>query len=58
MQSKRDKKLLKIKIDDPIGTLKSESFYNCRLNMLESNFEFLTIQFGNPNGLSLNYTFK
>ena len=38
---------------DTILTLKSELSFNCRLNLLESDFKMLMIQFENPNSLSL-----
>ena len=48
-----NQKLVKIEIHDTILTLKSESLSNHSPNLLEYNFESLTIRFGSPNHLSL-----
>ena len=47
---KRDQK--QIEIEDMVWTLQSESPDN-HTNLLESDFELLTIQFGDPNSQSL-----
>ena len=56
IKSKRDWKLIKIKMDDKILTLKSESLYNRCPKLLKSNFESSMIRFGDTNRLSLPCT--
>ena len=45
--------MIELAIGDKISTLKTKLMYDHRPNLLESNFELSTIQFRDPNCLSL-----